>query len=938
MSISVLAELDRIGWAYEFRGDDEVAVCCPFHDDESPSASINTVDLVFKCHTAGCREQGDFVKFLCGALKTVRTVVWAELSTRYVLDETKTIDPDFIERCHTAIWKAGPLLLELRKRGVTDALIRKYRLGEHKGRVTIPIKNDAGQWVNLRKYLPGAPGKEKMKNTKGFSRIRLYPFDQLAYDELILCGGEMKAIVAADQVNRYNIGAVTHTGGEGNWDPSLSQHFAGKKIYIIGDIDEEGQHAAKDWCIRLFHVARWVGNGRLPLDIERYPHGDINDFVASENGSLKRFVNGIERFTLDVSRPGSLVDEDPIDSDLHNAVHADKTGKRLKWTAVVTAAGDAPYSIPSKVQIRCDRNQQCCAMCPVFISHLEQMSIHPESQAILELVGSKRTGQQEALKHGLGIPKPCRVVEFDPLGFYNVEDIRISPQLEITNRSADRVMQPAVCIGDGVELNESFEMIGRMHPHPNTQQATLVVSDYKPCLDNLSTYVPSNTDKLKTFQPDAWDDTALIDRLRRIYDDLSANVTRIFRRRDLHLAVDVAYHSPLLFNFDGKIEKGWTEVLVMGDTAQGKSETALGLQKFYRLGEMIECKNATVAGLLGGLQQLGGKWFVTWGVIPTHDKRLVILEELKGCPVEVFARLTAMRSSGIAEIPKIEKRRTNARTRLLALSNPRSRYKMDTYNFGIDAIRELIGNPEDIRRFDLSLIVADSELEAGELEHLQQHRPTVKHVYTSDLCSELILWVWTRTHEQVVFENQSLILSEAATLCEQFTDAIPVVDKGSMRFKLARVAAALAGRTFSTDDGKTLVVRNCHVKFAVSTFNRIYESKTFGYKEFTDAYRRLHTLTDEDKIKGAINDAPFPKDLAESMLHTPSIELLDIQDWCSWDRTAATQLMSLLVRKGAMRRTGRSYRKSAPFIELLKTMLSNGQLVERPDFIDEVDF
>ena len=72
------------------------------------------------------------------------------------------------------------------------------------------------------------------------------------------------------------------------------------------------------------------------------------------------------------------------------------------------------------------------------------------------------------------------------------------------------------------------------------------------------------------------------------------------------------------------------------------------LMDHYKLGARHECKNATSAGLLGGLQQLGSRWFVSWGIIPMHDKRLVVLEEIKGTPIEVLAKLTDMRSSGIA--------------------------------------------------------------------------------------------------------------------------------------------------------------------------------------------------------------------------------------------------------------------------------------------------
>ena len=230
----------------------------------------------------------------------------------------------------------------------------------------------------------------------------------------------------------------------------------------------------------------------------------------------------------------------------------------------------------------------------------------------------------------------------------------------------------------------------------------------------------------------------------------------------------------------------------------------------------MECKNATVAGLLGGLQQMGNRWFVTWGVIPTHDKRLVVLEELKGTSVEVISKLTDMRSSGVAEIPKIEKRRTHARTRLIALSNPRSDRPLSSYNFGIESIKELIGGLEDVRRFDFALLVSNTEIDAATLNKLQQYRPAGNQIFDAESCRRLILWAWTREPSQIQYGSGAYeqILSEATRLCSIFTESIPLVDRGSMRLKLARLSASLACRTFSCDDTlENVIIRECHVEY-----------------------------------------------------------------------------------------------------------------------------
>jgi hypothetical protein len=512
--------------------------------------------------------------------------------------------------------------------------------------------------------------------------------------------------------------------------------------------------------------------------------------------------------------------------------------------------------------------------------------------------------------------------------------------LEIGSRGIDDVLQPALCVGHGLETNASYAFTGRMFPHPKTQQSILLISEATPTLDTLSTYQPALAElsPLAVFQPTEWTVEAIDAKLKHVYDDLSANVTHIFERQSLHLMLDLTYHSVLLFPFDGKPTKGWVETLVAGDSSQGKTETVLRLMQHYNLGERIECKNATVAGLLGGLQQIGTRWFVTWGIIPMHDKRLVILEEIKGTSTDVIGKLTDMRSSGVAEIPKIEKRRTHARTRLVMVSNPRSDRPLSMYNFGVEVVKELIGALEDIRRFDAVLLVSAGQIESDKLNKLQQYRPHVPHVYTGTLCRNLILWAWTRSLEQVKFTDDAVlrILSEATRLCSEFTEMIPIVDRGSMRFKLARLAISLACRTFSHDDVNVLV-RECHVEYIAKFLETTYADTVFGYKDFSTAIELSNTLLSPDILKTALLQTPFPSDLIKNLLYTNEIELRDVCDWCSWDRNEGLQLLSLLVRKHAFIRDGAGYRKSAPFIEFLKNLLNSTELKtnDRPNYVAE---
>ena len=950
-AVSVLTELDRLGWAWEAAGDDEVKVRCPAHEDANPSCGINLKKRLFKCNVPTCGAKGDIVTFIGLALKEPsRRVIVEMLAQHYPIEASKTVDVEAVERWHGAVWDAGPMLGELRARGVTDEDIRQHRLGFDGRRITIPIKNQQGLYVNVRKYMPGAPGPEKMRNMRGHGEIRLFPLEQLAYDTIVICGGELKAIVTARQMNPLGIGAICATAGEGNWEPEFSRKLRGKRAFISFDIDAEGREAASRVAARCRGDVRWVGVVQLDLDPDKYPHGDNNDYFGSEKRTAEQYMALLERTEewRPTPPPEEVAPADVPLVHLSEAAHARHTGKKLAVVGVVTGKDESPYLVPRRVECHCSRNQTFCAQCPVFAKTPDEndavvLTIHPETPGLLLMIDAHDKAMREATRKALRIP-PCKDVTFRTQEHYNVEDLRLTPQLEIGSRHEDDVIRPAYYVGHGLETNAGYRFEGRVYPHPKDQHAVMIASEARPVEDSLQSFKPTDEEleELTLFKPTEWSVAGLQEKLDDLYGDLETNVTRIWLRQDLHLAVDLSYHSALLVPFDRRTVKGWTEILVVGDSGQGKSETVEQLMGHYGLGERVVCKGATKAGLLGGLEQVGTRWFIRWGVIPTHDKRHVTLEELKGTPIEVIGSLTDMRSSGIAMVTKIEKRRTHARTRLLAISNPRGDRQMSQHNFGIEAIAELIGALEDVRRFDACFVLTRDQVDKNEINRRLKDRPQVQHRHTSELCRRLILWAWTRGPGQVTITDEATtaIMDASVRMCEKFTDAVPIVDRGSMRLKLARLATALAARTFScaNKDPRVLVVRPCHVAFIEQFLDRTYSAPEFGYADFSRALLSAERLHDEPGLRAKIMTVPFVLDFIEQMIATNSIEMRDLCDWCGWDFEEGKNLMSFLVRKHALVRDGRSYRKTAPFIALLKQMRDDPKTkaLARPDHVKDI--
>lgn len=939
--VSVVAELGALEVPHEFTGPEELVAICPFHEDTTPSCCINTEKRLFNCKS--CKASGDFVTYMAKVIGVSRTTVAHDLIKRYGSAGDKPVSSDMVEKFHAALGDAGPLWTELEKRGVTKAIARKHRLGfdSATGRITIPIPDEtSGAWTNVKKYLPGAPGREKMRSLRTRGHTKLYPPDQLKYDEIVVVGGELKALVTADRMNPLGVGAVTATGGEGNWDVAFNPRFRGKKVWVCMDVDEAGRAATQIICRALSRSASELFAVELPLDPAVYPKGDVNDyFGTTEKRTGKDF-----RKVLAAAEPWAPPSTVPTEADvpepvaLAEAMKSENVGKRVQVKAVVRALHETPYYIPAEVRCSCSRDEDCCHECPVYPTEQDQhgftpLTISSESPGILAMMGEQKFRQRERIQEAVGIPSACKSCEFIVDRHYSVEDARVAPHLDISSRSVDREMVPAAIIGNSLELNSGYVMRGRMWPHPQTQQAYLLVSQFEPAEDALSTYRPSDESlrDLVAFRPRKWELGSLEERLSGLYGDLSANVTRIYEREDMHRSMDLSFHSPLMIDFDGSRVKGWTEVLVIGDSSQGKSDTMAALMRHYGVGGKVDCKNATTAGILGGLQKLGNRFFVSWGVIPTHDARLLALEEMKGMSLDLIGKLTDMRSSGIAEIPKIEKRRTLARTRLVGISNPRSGHPMSSYNYGVEAVRELLGAAEDVRRFDLVCVVAAGQVDPDKINSLQRHRPEVPHCFGSDLCRRLVLWAWTRKGAEFEHDAKELVLDEASRLCREYSETIPIVDRGSARHKLARLAAACAARTFSAtadnSDGVVLV-RRCHVESVVALIERMYADPAFGYLEYSKSAAEMDSMRERDEVRRRLFAAQHAQDLVSQLLANDSVEMRDICDWCGYDRGDAAELLSLLTRRGALRRPPkeRHYRKSPDFIALLREMRDSKEM------------
>ena len=156
-------------------------------------------------------------------------------------------------------------------------------------RVAIPVRDESGQLVNVRLYLPGATGNKIRSWGKGHGKARLWPPPvHWQTGPVWLCEGEPDCLCARS----LGLNAVTQTAGANTWKASFNHALAGREVIIAYDADQQGRKGAR----RVAHVlARRAKSVRI-IQWPRFMtnHQDLTDFVV-KHGKRKSDLEALAR-------------------------------------------------------------------------------------------------------------------------------------------------------------------------------------------------------------------------------------------------------------------------------------------------------------------------------------------------------------------------------------------------------------------------------------------------------------------------------------------------------------------------------------------------------------------------------------------------------------------------------------------------------------------
>ncbi len=238
-------------------GAEQILVCCPFHDDSTPSLSVNTVAGLFNCFACGAKGNGFdlYMKAKDCGFKTA-------------LDELENI--------------AGTTSCRVRNK-LFPKVVATFTYHDAEGKPRY--------WK--KRYEPGFDGKRKKSfafyhGTSGKSEKKGRGGDPLPYNLhrlAVLPKGEpvffLEGEAKADVLNRWSFCATSlDSGGQSGkgaaWRKEWNDYFAGRDIYILPDNDKTGEEYAASLAGHLFSVAASVKVLRLPGLPDK---GDIVDWM-----------------------------------------------------------------------------------------------------------------------------------------------------------------------------------------------------------------------------------------------------------------------------------------------------------------------------------------------------------------------------------------------------------------------------------------------------------------------------------------------------------------------------------------------------------------------------------------------------------------------------------------------------------------------------------
>jgi len=698
---------------------------------------------------------------------------------------------------------------------------------------------------------------------------------------------------------------------------------------------------SRDSCQKL--LDDYKDNGHKPTSCEYFQCGRNPEKDCGLRPFKGRKQSPI-RFGICRERKPQL--DKPISIHLIQIEDAKHDNKAVSTNTMVAAVGET-YHVPRRYQITCVTPTQNMSHCP-FCSYREGCVIElditdpiliefcnstdSQNEAILAKRARRKTGPK--CKFGIVVQERIQVQELVVVP--RALAIRIDNEGKVVDETGHDYRYKVIhYIGTLINIDGYFQASGVVVPNPKTQRATLLTTEMKRLSTDISTFKMTEelAAEFRNFQSPSDDIGGVREVADRILRDVTYNITEIYgeHRETVLLFVLLTTHSILNFKFnESPINKGWLDIMVIGDTGQGKSRQVEKLLESIGLGLLMTGSAANRVGILYSLDTvIEGKRLLRWGAIPLNDGRLVIIDEFQKIPASQIEEFSSCRSSGLLKVDRSVKGEHKARVRLVLLANPVTNEPMSDQVYGVVVLK--FQRPADIRRLDVAIFVAKDDLDTKDVVYkLKNERSKIPQAINGELLKQSLLWAWTRKPEDVIFTSEASaeIMQQAKDLVGKYeVSDIPLVST-DVHEKLARLSVAIASLLHSTDDShEKVIVRPEHVLYVVEKLHDVYTHKNCQLDKYAASLNERETLTDEEyveivqEIVDKIQSETYKGatiNILKAILMNDFLKLGELGDKFSYGAKVIRDRLGILEKRNMLSMTSKGYKKTKKAVIFLK--------------------
>jgi hypothetical protein len=597
-------------------------------------------------------------------------------------------------------------------------------------------------------------------------------------------------------------------------------------------------------------------------------------------------------------------------------------GHQVQTDIVVAGVGET-FHVPRAWEANC--TTRGCTVCPKKV----KVGAGTALLAFCRITEDQRTGLMRKLAGGCEHRPRVKITEWA-----TITELLALPVARPDDAAHDYREKVIALVGSLENSNIKYRAAGEVIAEPKRQRASLLVQSLERLQSVADGFRLTDEirDAFRVFRPSGGSLDAAEAHAVRIAETLTRTVTKIHgdHRQRVLLAELLGYHSIREIPWDGETIKGAVDLLVIGDTGQGKTTQVRRLMEATGLGHIASGSTSSRAGVLYSLDsKVNDKRILRWGAFPLAHGELLIVDEAQNIPRDQWQEFTTARSEGVLKVVRSISAEHPSRVRLLCFANPLGRPSMAEFQYGIMAVHPEHGfmSAQDLRRFDLVAVVAEGD-EAREAI-LGDHPPAALAIST-ELLRQSVLWAWTRTAEHVQYAagTEKAIKALAAALQDAFgASEIPLLITDAHE-KVARLAIAFAAFVHSTDEAhERLIVTPVHVGLVGRLLDKLYTHPNCALDAYATVLRRRGGLL-EGEYETIVTDLLSPGSNREDTLATESmLELFlteddiprpDLEAATGLGKEALTRRLGKLRQHRFLQSGKRGYRKTARFVAFLR--------------------